>query len=187
MSKDVHQYYQFEPQAFLADVDFMMMSAEARGVYISLILYLYCNGGELKMPTENITVLYQCYGSVNNSVISQLSNCHKNGADFIEIWGQMAHKFVIVDGVLTHKRVTAEVLKVKEFREKKSRAGKKGMQKRWGKSITSRNTVITKISKDLSGDAPLRGATQMDKSETDRVTLERIRQLESEREKQNAK
>ena len=47
------KYVQFEANAFTSDSDFVTMTAEQRGVYFSLICYLYSNNGKLKFDTEN--------------------------------------------------------------------------------------------------------------------------------------
>ena len=41
--KDI-KYVQLEPAAFLSDTDYQIMTAEQRGIYCSLIFYLYANG-----------------------------------------------------------------------------------------------------------------------------------------------
>jgi len=136
------KYVQLEPSAFLSDIDFQMMNAEERGVYVSIILYLYCNGGKLKLNDNNdITLLKNCY-----TRLAMLSGCSKTGEEWAAIWGKIRHKFQINGNNLTHKRVTEELKKAKEHKEKRSKAGKKGMANRYSSNTVSNND-ITNISK----------------------------------------
>ena len=56
MAKQKAKYVSLESDAFLTDVDYLAMSAEERGVYCTLIFYLYRNNGRLK---NDISVLSQ--------------------------------------------------------------------------------------------------------------------------------
>lgn len=103
------KYVQLEPGAFLSDIDFQMMSAEQRGVFWSIILYLYCNNGKLK----NDPVL-----------LSQICNASKD-FDFDKIMG----KFQVKHGFVGHKRVDEELGKAEVKREQAIRAAKT----RWDK------------------------------------------------------
>jgi len=130
------KYVQLEPAAFLSDIDFQMMDAEQRGIYCSIIFYLYCNGGKLDLNSNNdITLLDNKY-----SKIAMLSNCRKTGSQWQELWSKIAHKFQINGNILTHNRVSKELSKSKKLREAKSRAGKRGMKSRY-----SDNRDITKV------------------------------------------
>ncbi len=50
------KYVQLESSAFFTDLDFIAMTLEERGTYLTLILYLYCNDGKCKL---DIPVLSQ--------------------------------------------------------------------------------------------------------------------------------
>ncbi len=132
------KYIQLEASGFLTDIDFQMMNAEQRGVYCSIIFYLYCNEGKLELGENSITLLS---GKFNK--LAMISGCEKVGADWDAIWLKIAHKFKITSNILTHKRVTAELIKAEQFYKTKSEGGKKGMRTRWGD-----NSLITKVSKD---------------------------------------
>lgn len=134
--KDI-KYIQLEASGFLTDIDFQMMNAEQRGVYCSIIFYLYCNEGKLELGDNSITLLS---GKFNK--LAMISGCEKIGADWDTIWQKIAHKFKITGNILTHKRVTAELLKTQKYIKEKSEGGKKGMKSRWGD-----NSLITKVSK----------------------------------------
>jgi len=132
------KYVMLEPSAFLTDIDFLMMNAEQRGVYCSIIFYLYCNDGKLLLGNNgDITLLHN-----QTSQLATISGCYKLGAAWDAVWSKIAPKFEINGNLITHKRVTEELKKAKDFIEQKSEAGKKGMASRYG-----RNTVITKEKK----------------------------------------
>ncbi len=132
------KYVWLEPAAFLTDIDFQMMNAEQRGVYWSIILYLYANNGKIDLNDNTDITLLQ----TKVSVLAIISNCQKVGSDWDTVWGKIRHKFKITGNILTHKRVTEELERAENYKKLKSEAGKKGMQKRWGD-----NTDITKVSK----------------------------------------
>ena len=131
------KYVQLEPAAFLTDVDFQMMTAEQRGVYCSIIFNLYANGGELKIQNKGDNPL----AKNDNSDITLLCNCMKTGEEWLKVWERVKEKFIIKNGVLTHKRVTEELERAANYRQQRSLAGKKGMQHRYNNPP---NTVITK-------------------------------------------
>ena len=105
-------YFQLEPGAFLSDMDFQVMNAEQRGVYCTLIFYLYRNDGKLKHDIPLLTKI--C--NVNN------------GFDFRGV----LDKFQIRRGFIYHKRVTAEFTKssdrMKADQEWKSKSSQGGIR-----------------------------------------------------------
>ncbi len=108
------KYVQLDSSAFFIDLDFIAMTLEERGAYLTLILYLYCNNGKCKLDIP---------------VLSQF--CNKNAKAFEKIWQNISKKFQIRKGVIKHKRVTKELKRAKQYRQAKSRAGLKGAEKRW--------------------------------------------------------
>jgi len=139
------KHVQLEAGAFISDVDFQLMDAEQRGVYWSIILYLYANGGSLDLNNSVMSLL-----SDKTHKLAMISNCPKTGQEWQAVWSKIAHKFIINGDILTQKRVTEELERASEYRKIKSEAGKKGMQKRWGQdenAITGDNSDITKGSK----------------------------------------
>jgi uncharacterized protein YdaU (DUF1376 family) len=130
------KYVQLEPNAFLSDSDFQAMTAAERGVYWTLVLYLYCNNGRLKLDFAQLGLLCAC-------------------ENFEQIWLRIKKKFSVRGGMLRHKRVTKELKRAKEFMEVRRQAGLKGADKRWhshSKAIAtkSKGNVIEKESKDTS-------------------------------------
>lgn len=83
------KYVSLEPDAFLSDEDFQIMTAEERGVYITVILYLYRNNGRLKF--EEIKLRKLC--NVNSEFGFQ----------------SVLSKFQVRRGYIRHKRVTKEL------------------------------------------------------------------------------
>ena len=137
------KYVQLAAADFLADIDFQMMTAEERGVYCSIIFYLYANGGNIKL-TDNgaITLL-----SDSSSKLAIISGCYKTGPEWASLWAKIKHKFIIDKGLVSHKRVTSEIEKARNYAADKSRAGKIGADKRWGSHSTANGDAIAKKSK----------------------------------------
>lgn len=102
------KYIQFEPDAFLSDIDFQVMNDRQRGIYITLILYLYRNNG--KLP---------------NDVRTLFKLCNSTDQFFNDDWSVVQHKFIINDTGISHKRVTEEIEKACSYYEKKRSAGQK--------------------------------------------------------------
>jgi len=105
-------FVSLQSSAFLMDQDFIKMNAAERGVYCTLIFYLYCNNGRcnLDMPT-----------------LARLCNCR----NFTSLWENIKHKFQVRAGTLRHKRVSEELKKAKEKMQIRSKAGVVGATKRW--------------------------------------------------------
>jgi uncharacterized protein YdaU (DUF1376 family) len=132
------KYVQMESGAFLTDLDFMAMTLEQRGAYLTLILYLYCNNGKCDLDIP---------------ALSQL--CNKSTKTFEKIWQSISKKFQTRNGVIKHKRVTKELTRARKFKQAKSKAGLKGADKRWHSQSTAitkerKRNVIEKENKDSS-------------------------------------
>ena len=70
------RYVQLESEAFLTDLDFIRMSAQDRGVYCTLLFYLYCNNGQCEFdPTT----------------LARMCNCSDN--NFEKIWKNIEKNF----------------------------------------------------------------------------------------------
>jgi uncharacterized protein YdaU (DUF1376 family) len=134
------RFVQLESEAFLTDIDFMRMSAAERGVYVTLLFYLYCNGAECEFDPQGL---------------GRLCNCE----DFSKIWSNISKKFQTRNGVIKHKRVTKELKMAKKFIQHQRKAGLTGASKRWrGHSAANsgaianetKGNVIEKESKALT-------------------------------------
>jgi uncharacterized protein YdaU (DUF1376 family) len=113
MSKKQPKYVSLEPDAFLSDLDFQAMTAEQRGVYCTLIFYLYRNNGRLRNDIDTLAKL-----------------CHVNG-DFD--FQTVLHKFQVRRGFIRHKRVTKELARAQVQVDKAVKAART----RWDKDSTS--------------------------------------------------
>jgi uncharacterized protein YdaU (DUF1376 family) len=109
MPKKQPKYVSLEPDAFLSDLDFQAMTAEQRGVYCTLIFYLYSNNGRLRYDI---------------GVLAKL--CHVNG-DFD--FQTVLHKFQVRRGFIRHKRVTKELARAQVLVDRAVKAA----QTRWNK------------------------------------------------------
>jgi uncharacterized protein YdaU (DUF1376 family) len=107
-------YIQLEPSAFLSDGDFQMMTDAERGIYGTIIFYMYCNNGRIKNDPE---------------AIQKLCNV---ASDFDLKWESVRPKFYQKGVWLRHRRVDLELKKAKEKIQASVNAGLKGAKKRWG-------------------------------------------------------
>lgn len=126
------QYVQFQPSQDLLDVRFQMMSPAERGVYWTIKLYLYANGG--KFPLDE-------------AMLTKVTGCENFG----EVWEKVRSAFVIKAGTIRHKVVTKDLRKARKCLQGRRRAGLVGAQKRWqshGKAIAKERKVNVKVSED---------------------------------------
>ena len=119
------KFVQLESGAFLTDVDFITMTAEQRGVYITLILFLTCNNGKCRFDAE---------------VLSALCNC----SDFEKVWEKIKTKFTLRNGCIRHKRVSRELKAAKKRLQAAREKGIKGADKRWHSDRPKNAPAITK-------------------------------------------
>jgi uncharacterized protein YdaU (DUF1376 family) len=105
------RYVSLEPSAFLSDVFFLSMSAEERGVYVSIILYLYENGGFLPM---------------DKTLLGSFCNCE----NFEKVFEKIKRKFLIKNKNISHKRVLLELRRAKQISQINTRAGLKSGEAR---------------------------------------------------------
>ena len=114
MAKEKVRYVQLAPSDFLSDADFQTWDAETRGVYTTIIFYMYANGG----CVEN-----------NEEVLQRMTNCRK------ETWKvtlqKISKKFKVRGTKLYHNRVSFELKKAAKYIQDKKRAGLIGAEKRW--------------------------------------------------------
>ena len=98
----------------MSDHDFQAMTAEERGVYCTLIFYLYCNGGRCQL---------------DHAKLGRITNCNSN---FEAVWPNISHKFKVKNEKISHKRVSKELNKSKKRMQVARKSGLKGAEKRWG-------------------------------------------------------
>lgn len=112
------QYVSLEAGAFLSDLVFQVMAAEERGVYCSLIFYLYENNGALPFNTD---------------YLNQLCNCR----NFEKVWEFIKQKFKVKNGIISHKRVSRELDRARHLLQGQSEKGVKGNDVRWREHRTA--------------------------------------------------
>ena len=122
------KFVQLESSAFLTDSDFQTMNAEERGLYCTLIFYLYCNNGKCRPEPE---------------FLQRLCNC----SDFKSSWKKIKEKFLSRNNFIEHKRVNKELTKARKFAQAARTSGLKGAKKRWGSHSSPNGDPIAKQSK----------------------------------------
>ena len=144
------QYVQIQPSKDLLDVRFQVMSPAERGVYWTIKLYLYANGGKF---------------GLDEAMLSKVTGCENFG----EVWEKVRSSFVIKDGIIRHKVVTKDLRKAKKCLQGRRRAGLIGAQKRWqshSKAIAKERKVNVKISKDKYSNTNASSISSLDSSST---------------------
>ena len=106
------KYVQLEADAFLTDIDFVMMDAQQRGVYVTILLFLYSNAGKCELDSQTL---------------KRICNCE----NFEKIWESIKKKFQIKNNIIRHKRVTYELKRAKRLSQAQRAKGLKGAKKRW--------------------------------------------------------
>jgi uncharacterized protein YdaU (DUF1376 family) len=100
-------YIQLEPGAYPKDIDWQIMSAQDRGCYHSLIIYLACSNGKLFNKPKLLANL-----------------CNIDEKVFEIFWSKFSHKFLQENGEIQHKRINEELKKARKMIRQKSLAGK---------------------------------------------------------------
>ncbi len=98
------QYVQFQPALDLLNLNFLSMNAEQRGVYLSLKLYLYANGGKCPFDLEQLKTI---------------TNCKK----VEQVWGKIKKEFIVQNSLISNKTVNSDLRKAKKFAQAKRKAG----------------------------------------------------------------
>jgi uncharacterized protein YdaU (DUF1376 family) len=106
------KYISLEAGAFISDLIFQTMTAAERGVYCTLIFYLYENNGRLPFDIESL---------------KHLCNCQ----DFEKVWEFIKQKFIIKNGKISHKRVSKELDRAKKLSQVQTEKAVKAAVKRW--------------------------------------------------------
>ena len=147
MSKENHKRpsFQFYPSDWLSDPNTNAMTAEEEGAYIRILCYMWnTEDGSLRNDEEYLARL----GRVDKVVIGSLYPCFK-----------------VVNGALRHKRLDYERNKQDNYREICSKAGKKGMEKRWKKAVKNK-VVITDYNSSSSSSSTTSSSTTSSERES---------------------
>jgi uncharacterized protein YdaU (DUF1376 family) len=126
-SKKKIRYVSLDSSAFTSDVFFLSMTAEERGVYVSIILYLNQNDGFLPM---------------DKVLLGSFCNC----TNFENVFEKIKHKFLIKNKKISHKRVLAELRRAKQIAQVHSANGVKGNEIRWKNHRTGTPSAIAQQS-----------------------------------------
>ncbi|MHC4636862.1 MAG: hypothetical protein ACYTBV_05070 [Planctomycetota bacterium] len=123
------KYVQLEADAFLTDIEFAMMDAQQRGVYVTVLLYLYSNGGKCELDIE---------------ALKKISNCE----DFENIWEKIKKKFQIKNNIIKHKRVTKELRKARRFSQLQRKKGLASAKARRENTSRGSTTVRPRLNQE---------------------------------------
>jgi uncharacterized protein YdaU (DUF1376 family) len=131
------KYISLEAGAFISDLIFQTMTAEERGVYCTLIFYLYENNGKLPFDIESL---------------KHLCNCQ----DFDKVWEFIKQKFIIKNGKISHKRVSKELDRAKKLSQAQTEKAVKAATKRWQNDAPSNAPGIAKGSEGKRSEVKVR-------------------------------
>ena len=127
MSKKQPKYVSLEPDAFLSDLDFQAMTAEQRGVYFTLILYLYCNNGQIEYDEYKLRNLCNISSEFDfESVLYKFRIIPKSTL-------AKTRKIANESRYITHKRVTQELRRAQVYINR----GVKAAKTRWSKQCSN--------------------------------------------------
>ncbi len=129
MAKDKPKYTQLEPAAFLSDEDYQMMTDAERGIYCTVIFYMYCNNGRIRNQLD---------------AIKRLCNSNSN---FEQKWESVRSKFYQKGVWLRHRRVDFELKNARRLMQVARASGVEGARRRWGPHKEPQGNPIAKVSK----------------------------------------
>lgn len=118
MKRKKIKYVSLESGAFISDLIFQVMNAAERGVYCTLLFYLYENDGRMPFDIE---------------LLKGLCNCD----DFEKAWEFIKQKFTVKNGNISQKRVTAELNRAKKISQAQTEKAVKAANARWNDDATS--------------------------------------------------
>lgn len=131
MAKNKPLYIQHEPGAYPKDADWQAMTAEERGIYHALIIYIACQNGKLAKDFSSLSSL-----------------CHVSENIIQNFWNKYKNKFVSRNGYIEHRRVTAELVKSRKLIKQRSLAGKASANARATavqRSLPPRSTKVSNV------------------------------------------
>ena len=143
--------FQYYPADLLSDPEVMFWEMEAIGCYWQLITFLWLNGGKFEFKLEDLCKLFR----VNRKKTAE------------KLWLKISKKFVLKDGIVTHKRILKEMQKQEASRLKRSKAGKKGMKSRWGNDNNVNNNDTEEDITENNPSSPVSSSTSPSIKEKD--------------------
>ena len=137
--------FQFYASDFLTDYKVVVMSMEARGVYITLLAHAWLEKG---LPDSE----------------AQLARLCAQPENWSEIWGEVRPCFEEKDGRLYNKRMEREREQLKSYIESRKVAGLKGAQARWGSEDKDSKRIAKPKQKDSSSTSTSSSTSKKNKS-----------------------
>ena len=119
--------FQYYPADLISDPEVMFWDMEMLGAYWQMITFLWLNDGKFEFTLEKIRKIFR----------------KKTEKTAKRLWKKIEKKFLVEDGIVTHRRVTKEMQRQAEYKLKRSKAGKKGMESRWHDDNKCYDFVIT--------------------------------------------
>jgi len=113
MTKKIDIWFPFYIGDYLTDT--MHLSAEEHGAYLLLIIHYWKTGNAIKNDKKTLKNI----AKINSKKMTNI-----------------LHFFTLKNGYLYHKRIDEELAKAASNKADKSKAGKKGMEKRYNKKLT---------------------------------------------------
>lgn len=129
--------FQFYPKDFLADPNTVRMDATDVGVYMFLLMECWNRDNKLPKDVEVLAAF-----------------CRMTVQEFTPIWENKVRRcFQEMKTFFWHKRLKKEISKQIEWREKKSKSGKLGADKRWHGNELQDSGAMALPSSDIAPDS----------------------------------
>ena len=162
-------HFDLVPADFTGDMDFQLMNAEQRGIYCTVLFYMYQKQGYCNLNSDGIATL--CRSAEN----------------FEKLWPDVEKKFIKTKKGFTHKRVLKEYEKSCKRMQSLTEHGLAGAKKRWGghsqpngsavatkyntkeQNITLNNTIAIDSKNSLSFELPLQKLTLLSGDEIEKI------------------
>lgn len=135
--------FQYYPADLLSDPEVMFWDMLAIGCYWQMITFLWLNDGQFEYNIDNLRKLFR----VNQRKIAK------------KYWKTIESKFILENGIVTHKRILKEMQKQAESRLKRQEAGRIGAEKRWNPDSNATADAISKPMAKNSSSTPTPIAT----------------------------
>jgi uncharacterized protein YdaU (DUF1376 family) len=124
--------FQFYASDFLSDINVASMTFEERGVYITALCHAWLEGG---IPADE-EELVRLFPGADRSAIARVSRCFSPA--------------IANPSLLVNLRLEQERDKQVEWREKMSRAGQVGNEKRWKSNKSNRNSGKSEVAASVA-------------------------------------
>ena len=148
---------------------------EEIGAYWMLISVLWVENGDTEENIDNLRRIFRLFHRKKTRIL----------------WGKIQSKFIISNGIITHKRIQKELQRIEKYRLTKKKAGEKGAQKRWQSHKKENGTsIVLPIAKNSSSTSevehvvlPSRAdphCSTISQSEADEIARKRLLEMKAE-------